>query len=550
MLDTVVADPSPRVRAVVPGVYGQGNDGGWVHYFTETESIGHLGYYFQSSSRQRRLAPEAEAALQRLTADKEPTVSVEAFFCLIAHTVPVDLNRMTTVLDAIPDVGVIGERLAQLLEQQHGRLGAEFRVLVPYALRAARQDSYYARELRKKYGEVAEDDQFFSMRVLDRPAVSNAPLMATYRTGDTTDEAITNRPLRLLYFSQYGCKDCAKAERLLSDMTSYFGRLEVTKLDIRAHDAMLLNETLCERFGIDERSRLVAPAMFTAAGGLVRDDITFDRLTGLLARAAREPATDWYALTTEAQQQADTAIMGRGRGMGYGVACLAGLLDGVNPCAFATIIFLLSYLHIARRTPRQILQVGLAFILGVFIAYFSLGLGLGELVKKLGVVGRVATVVNGVLAAFVFIVAVLNVRDGILCLRGRMAEMTLQLPGALKAQIHGVVRRGARHHRFVIAAFLIGLAISVLELACTGQVYLPTIVYMLNRAETRWDGLGLLLAYNAAFILPLFVVFGLAALGLTHARLTTFMERHAALVKFATAALFFILFAVFIRTLV
>ena len=36
-----------------------------------------------------------------------------------------------------------------------------------------------------------------------------------------------------------------------------------------------------------------------------------------------------------------------------------------------------------RRRPREILQIGSAFILGVFVAYFSMGLGLHALVEKL-----------------------------------------------------------------------------------------------------------------------------------------------------------------------
>ncbi|MGF1655598.1 MAG: hypothetical protein ACFCU3_01325 [Verrucomicrobiales bacterium] len=51
----------------------------------------------------------------------------------------------------------------------------------------------------------------------------------------------------------------------------------------------------------------------------------------------------------------------------------AGLLDGLNPCAFATIIFLLSYLQVARKSGREILQIGVAYILGVFCTYFALG---------------------------------------------------------------------------------------------------------------------------------------------------------------------------------
>jgi cytochrome c biogenesis protein CcdA len=64
------------------------------------------------------------------------------------------------------------------------------------------------------------------------------------------------------------------------------------------------------------------------------------------------------------------------------VVMLAGLIDGVNPCAFATIIFFLSYLQIARRTPREMLMVGIAFISAVFLAYFLAGLVLHKVLEQ------------------------------------------------------------------------------------------------------------------------------------------------------------------------
>ena len=53
--------------------------------------------------------------------------------------------------------------------------------------------------------------------------------------------------------------------------------------------------------------------------------------------------------------------------------CLAGLGDGINPCAFATIAFLVGCLAAAGR--RKALYVGLSFTAGVFITYFAVGLG-------------------------------------------------------------------------------------------------------------------------------------------------------------------------------
>ena len=57
----------------------------------------------------------------------------------------------------------------------------------------------------------------------------------------------------------------------------------------------------------------------------------------------------------------------------------AGLIDGINPCAFTTIIFLLSYLVYLGRKKREVLIAGAAFSAGVFMAYTALGLGLSQI---------------------------------------------------------------------------------------------------------------------------------------------------------------------------
>ncbi len=65
----------------------------------------------------------------------------------------------------------------------------------------------------------------------------------------------------------------------------------------------------------------------------------------------------------------------------------------------------------------------------------------------------------------------------------------------------------------------IGFAISVLELVCTGQVYLPTITFVMGVEEMRRHALSYLLLYNLAFVAPLLVVFALVHWGTTSLQL-------------------------------
>ena len=95
---------------------------------------------------------------------------------------------------------------------------------------------------------------------------------------------------------------------------------------------------------------------------------------------------------------------------------------------------------------------------------------------------------------------------------------------------------------FVIATFVSGLVISLLELACTGQVYAP-IIYQIQHG--RLDAVLWLVINNLAFVTPLIVIFLLAYGGLRSETLIGFQKRHTFAVKLALA-LFFLGLALFI----
>jgi cytochrome c biogenesis protein CcdA len=321
-----------------------------------------------------------------------------------------------------------------------------------------------------------------------------------------------------------------------------FPTLQVEKLDIKKVAVMRMNEALSDRFNVPSKVRLVTPAIFAGGGFLIKKEISFSRLGELLSRSSVVPLESWHTVSEEDLQKAEEAIGGRYAAMGMGLVVLAGLLDGVNPCAFATIIFLLSYLQVTQRKPREILQVGLAFISAVFLAYFILGFGLVEVISRMSVLQHFGKIVTWLMALMALVVMAFSLRDGILCMRGQMGDMTLQLPEFLKKRIHTVIRKGSRHSHFVVAAFVAGIVISFLELACTGQVYAPTILFMLKTGKDTLGAVSYLLVYNVAFVLPLIFIFGLAYGGLKSGTLTDFMRKHAAMVKFCTAILFFFLF--------
>jgi len=76
-------------------------------------------------------------------------------------------------------------------------------------------------------------------------------------------------------------------------------------------------------------------------------------------------------------------------------------------------------------------------------------------------------------------------------------------------------------------------------LACTGQVYLPTIIFVMSVPAMQSRAVLFLVLYNLLFIAPLVVVFIMVWYGTTGTKqLTNFLQRHAATVKLGMALLF------------
>ena len=539
-IPAVLKDPSEHVRVVLPNIYTPAATR-WIHYLDE-KHFDQDHYYWSSYGSPPILARPVRKALHQLTTDPSPMVRIEAYFALMANYQSFDLLAFVDTINSFPDRKAISGRIANYLVSNYEKLGKGFRVLMPYL-----DDSRYDDSSLKRVRDHFDVDDEASLDDISFAARAGEDMKATFV--QPPGQTATNTPpqqLLMVYFTSPGCDDCARVEEVFKHLRAYLPEVEIKTHNMNKLAAKQLNEVLSDRFNVPDKVRLVSPAVFAAAGYLIKRDISFAALGDLLARSSALPESDWYVVPEEDIEKAAESLGEKGAAMDIGVVAGAGLLDGVNPCAFATIIFLLSYLQVTRRGSREIARVGLAFILGVFLAYFALGLGLFEIVSEFDLLHRGGRMLDWAIAAIALMLMVLNARDGILCLQGRMQDMTLQLPGFLKTGIHGVIRRGARHTHFVIAAFVVGIVISFLELACTGQVYLPLIHYMLSTGRHTARAVWYLLIYNLAFIAPLVVVFVLACFGLTNEGLAKFMKKHAAAVKFCTAVLFLALFVILI----
>jgi len=238
----------------------------------------------------------------------------------------------------------------------------------------------------------------------------------------------------------------------------------------------------------------------------------------------------------------------------------AGLADGINPCAFTVIVFFMSYLAFQGYRKLELLIIGLSFIAAVFLTYFLIGLGIFNFLYRLEGFWMFTRVFNVSVGMFSLVLGILAVYDLLKFSQTRDTEsQLLQLPQVIKNRIHSVIGRhyrkakkegaqkGAASNfaRLILSALITGFLVSILEAVCTGQLYLPTLAFILKATPLKAKALGYLVVYNVMFVIPLFIIFLLALLGVTSSAFAQFIRKHLVSVK-ALMAIIFISLGIFL----
>jgi thiol-disulfide isomerase/thioredoxin len=345
-----------------------------------------------------------------------------------------------------------------------------------------------------------------------------------------------------LFFYSSRCPVCRKLKNEVTPpaFAPYRDRIKVVYLDytITANYEELIR--LEEFWKVEEKSSV---EIFSAAGYVASEDEASinKELEALIQKTLTLEEGKKKVIPTEGE--AKGLITSRFQGFTPWVLVGAGLLDGLNPCAFATIIFMVNLLLVLGQNRRRIFQVGATYASAVFVTYLLLGVGIFEVWRSLSVYQMISRIVYGVMAGVLMVLAVLSLKDAFQYRKeGKDTEMTLGLPKGWRVKINQYLKESFTNRSFFLAAILSGFVISIVEAGCTGQVYLPTIMYIAREVQQyRLRALGYLLFYNAFFIVPLLLVFLGIFFGSQSRALVNFGRKNVFVSKIALAGLFVIL---------
>ncbi|MFC1599042.1 cytochrome c biogenesis CcdA family protein [Patescibacteria group bacterium] len=200
------------------------------------------------------------------------------------------------------------------------------------------------------------------------------------------------------------------------------------------------------------------------------------------------------------EQGLQLATLLENRGLSFSLIVVAGLLDGVNPCAIGMLILLLGYLLVFVHEPKRMVKIGLIYIATVFITYFLIGIVFSQLVYKLldwHLYQQVSHIIKYVIVGLIWLAALINLKD--VFFYGKWFSL-----GVTKKEVPVLMKLIKKVDW--PTTILLGFVVTIFELPCSLPLYVGSIAIM-TETFSYFRTIGYLLVYNLMFILPLFIVF-------------------------------------------
>lgn len=310
--------------------------------------------------------------------------------------------------------------------------------------------------------------------------------------------------LTIVYFYSDSCSYCKEVKPII-DAIKKDKQISVIEYSIDDPSNLAIQEQYAKYYKIDEAKQHNIPMLFLGSRIFDNKSDIKNNLLWTIELAKKEPSkyqTDIMELDKDMEK---SFFKEKAKEITFAGILLAGLLDGINPCAISVLMIFCSFL-LFRGKNKTVIPTAIIFIAGSFISNLAIGLGLFTILKTISGSTAIMVAVYVVSIILCIIAVYLNTIDIINGFKKNdITGFKNQLSTETKFKISEIFRKAVSTKFIVLAAFIAGVIIAAMEFSCTGQVYIPTITYMIN-AELSISYILMLVLYNIMFVLPLILV--------------------------------------------
>ena len=338
----------------------------------------------------------------------------------------------------------------------------------------------------------------------------------------------------LVLFVTGACESCQKADQYLQGSLSdkSFHLLIYNILD--EENAVILRR-LMKIYGVPESGQQV-PLLFSRSSYLSGAEKIVNGTVGMLESG--EAQGSWKDIIEELAGEKESVKISKSR------LAVTGFFNGLNPCGISMLLMVLSILLMSK---RSFYGGSFTYLAGKFLTYLLLGFTIGTL---FGVIENTLfrTVQKGLelfFAVLAFIFGVFYLIDFIHVLKKEYGRTRFQLPERFRKWNHKMINRLTRipGQFWYPALFLLGIVISAGEFLCTGQVYLASLLYMVEQnAGFNPELAGNLVIYLIAMCVPMVLLTVLVSRGKSVMSASHLSLKILPMIKLVYSIFFFVLF--------
>ena len=208
----------------------------------------------------------------------------------------------------------------------------------------------------------------------------------------------------------------------------------------------------------------------------------------------------------------------------FGVVVVSALVDSINPCAFGVLLFLMAVL-LSMGSAKRAMRSGLIYTFVIFLVYLAAGFGIMRLIGIFGILDKVQ-----VIAGVVILVG------GLIELKDFFWEgvgFSLKIPAGTKPLLERYVRKGT-----LPAIIILGALVALVELPCTGGIYLGILGLISDGGSL---GVIYLILYNFIFVLPLIFITWIVARGVQVDKVNVWVQNNKKYMRLAAGVIMVLL---------
>lgn len=342
-----------------------------------------------------------------------------------------------------------------------------------------------------------------------------------------------------VYFYSPACVSCAGVSDFLDSFSKSHKNFELKSFDISDLRNKSLMDKYCEAYKVSSKDDGIVPVIFVRDRYFIDEESIRDNLESLIENPGAK------TLEIDGSVENHQKDLRRYEGFRATGILMAGVVNGINPCSMSMLLFFLSLLTVKN---IRILKIGFSFMAGKFLAYMLLGTIFFKFLSVLNS-GALNVLMKVLLAIILLILIIMNIKDFFAARGERYERILLQLPEGFRRFNHRIIKIASGYSNrniMLLISFLLGMIISSGEFLCTGQVYLATIITILQTyPQLSVQAFLDLMVYNLGLILPLFILTLLVYKGKGVFEVSEVIRERLHVIK-AINALIFIVFGVII----